>query len=124
MILKTILCALAMSASALTLADNWVALGPEDIHGELDLDSIDASSNPAKAHMRVRMDVGADTLVMYQAQDIYCEQSVIYLTSGKIQKVGHPKIVSMPDLPEEDRIMRIPAENPGLNAMFNYICGR
>jgi len=122
MMMRTILFALLMTGSTISLAENWIALGSQDIHGELDLDSIDASSNPARADMRVRMEIDGDILVMHQAQEIYCDHSVIYLASARVQKVGHPKVVNMPDLPEDDRVTRIPAGNPGLNAMFDYIC--
>jgi hypothetical protein len=124
MMLKTLLFALLTTCSTASLAGNWIALGPQDIHGELDLDSIDTSASPARAHMRVQMEIDGDILVMYQAQEVYCEQSMIYLTNGMIQKVGHPKVVNMPDLPQHERVTRIPAENPGLNAMFDYICNR
>lgn len=114
--------AVLLNLPQICFAENWVALGDRPINGELDIDSVNLTETPARARMRIRLVRDDETYVMYQEQAVFCKESKLYFVGGFVIKEGSQKVVPMPDMTDSERIISIPAQNPGLNALFDYVC--
>lgn len=63
------------------------------------------------------------TLILTLEMGAICDEGFLFLLDGEISSSWSPNIAPMPDLPKEDRVYWIPAENPAFNNFFLYLCG-
>ncbi len=102
-------------------AEQWVSLG-DTLGSEMDTSSVSRSDEFVYLRMRHRIRNEQGLITMDLNLAVSCPRSFYYIQSGQISSDWSPRIVPMPDLPDNERIFRLPTENPAFNNMYDFVC--
>lgn len=107
--------------SSPSYAEQWVSLG-DTLGSELDASSVSRRDEFVYLRMRHRIQNEQGLMTMDLNLAVSCPRSFYYIQSGQIGSDWSPRVVPMPDLPENERTFRLPTENPAFNNMYDFVC--
>ncbi|WP_281995668.1 hypothetical protein [Ruegeria faecimaris] len=103
-------------------AQEWVYLGGRPA-GEMDTSSIMEKGGLLHLNVRIIADQPQGRMFLNQALAVDCSEGWAWISDGWITSSFSSKVAPMPDLPEHQRIIHLPAPNEAYNNMYHYICG-
>jgi hypothetical protein len=112
---------LILALSSPSSAEQWVSLG-DMLGSEMDTSSISRRDEFVYLRMRHRIRNEQGLLTMDLNLAVSCPRNFYYIQSGQISSDWSPRVVPMPDLPDDKRTFSLPSENPAFNNMYDFVC--
>ncbi|WP_192931302.1 hypothetical protein [Gemmobacter serpentinus] len=111
----------AMTFSGPAAGQDWVSLGGT-LNSEIDMQSLHMRDNLPVAQMRYGGQTAQGSVGMTLEMAAICAEDYLYILGGTSTASWSARVLQMPDLPEEDRIIYVPAPNEAFNNFFTYLC--
>lgn len=89
---------------------------------ELDLNSI-VRADPPSARTRTIVQQDQGMMMSYMTFAALCGRNYVYLLSGEVTATWSAKVMVMPDLPHEQRLIPLPAPNEAFENLYSLLCG-
>lgn len=103
-------------------AEDWAYLGGSPA-GEMDTTSIVRDGGLIYLHVRLIGDLPQGRGFLNQILAVDCLEKTARISDGWMTSNFSSRVVPMPNLPEDQRVIFIPTPNEAYNNMFAYVCG-
>jgi hypothetical protein len=112
-----------MIAGSPLFAEDWIYLGGRPA-AEMDVSTFELRNGLPRVSIRVIANRPEGLSYFEQTLDADCRGSRLRIVDGRISFANSARFMPMPDLPEHQRMIEIPAGNSAYNRTFEFLCKR